>query len=141
MADGGCAGEDAAAFSDPLIGHSPGMEELFKGIGRAAARDMSVLLVGERGTGKALVARAIYQNSSRATTPYRISHRGDSFILSHYTLVQFFFQVQQFLAFALHHTLYRYTGCFSYIFCNVVSIYFFFQQSFLRRTHLVQLLR
>lgn len=65
------ANEDAEATGDPLIGNTPGMQELFKGIGRAAARDMSVLLVGERGTGKALVARAIYQNSSRSAAPFR----------------------------------------------------------------------
>jgi two-component system nitrogen regulation response regulator GlnG len=63
--------EDSEA-GDPLIGRSAGMAEVFKGIGRAAARDMSVLLVGERGTGKALVARAIYQNSSRSAAPFRV---------------------------------------------------------------------
>lgn len=65
------AGDDAESAGDPLIGRSPGMAEVFKGIGRAAARDMSVLLVGERGTGKALVARAIYQNSARSAAPFR----------------------------------------------------------------------
>jgi DNA-binding NtrC family response regulator len=63
------AGDDAGG--DPLIGVSPGMAEVFKGIGRAAARDLSVLLVGECGTGKALVARAIYQNSLRSAAPFR----------------------------------------------------------------------
>jgi two-component system nitrogen regulation response regulator GlnG len=53
------------------------MAEVFKGIGRAAARDMSVLLVGEKGTGKALVARAIYQNSARSEAPFRIVRCSD----------------------------------------------------------------
>jgi len=65
------AGDDEASAGEALIGMSPGMVEVFKGIGRAAARDMSVLLVGERGTGKALVARAIYQNSPRSAAPFR----------------------------------------------------------------------
>jgi DNA-binding NtrC family response regulator len=60
------------ADGDLLIGRSPGMAEVFKGIGRAAARDLSVLLIGERGTGKALIARAIYQNSSRSQAPFRV---------------------------------------------------------------------
>jgi two-component system nitrogen regulation response regulator GlnG len=65
------AGEDTQRASDVLIGRSPGMGAVYKAIGRAAARDMSVLLTGERGTGKALVARAIYQNSSRANASLR----------------------------------------------------------------------
>ncbi len=65
------AGDDDASAGDPLIGASSGMGEVFKGIGRAAARDMSVLLIGERGTGKALVARAVYQNSLRSAAPFR----------------------------------------------------------------------
>jgi len=66
------AGEDRSTEGDPLLGRSPGMAEVFKGIGRAAARDMSVLLLGEHGTGKALVARAIYQNSARSAAPFRV---------------------------------------------------------------------
>ncbi len=64
--------DDRASPGDPLIGRSPGMAEVFKGIGRAAARDMSVLLMGESGTGKALVARAIYQNSARSAGAFRV---------------------------------------------------------------------
>jgi two-component system nitrogen regulation response regulator GlnG len=63
--------EDPTA-AESLIGCSPGMVEVFKGIGRAAARDMGVLLVGERGTGKALVARAIHQNGNRSAAPFRV---------------------------------------------------------------------
>src|SRR5262249_36545482 len=64
--------DDPESEGDPLIGRSPAMADVFKGIGRAAARDMSVLLVGEQGTGKALVARAIYQNSGRSTASFRV---------------------------------------------------------------------
>lgn len=65
------ATEGAEEDGDPLLGRSPGMAEVYKAIGRAAARDMSVLLLGERGSGKALVARAVYQNSSRSQTAFR----------------------------------------------------------------------
>gem|GEM_PF-477235 len=57
--------------TDILVGRSPLMGEVFKAIGRAATRDMPVLLEGETGVGKALVARAIYQNSDRANGPFR----------------------------------------------------------------------
>jgi two-component system nitrogen regulation response regulator GlnG len=49
-----------------LVGVSPAMLDLFKTIGRLAARDISVLITGESGTGKELVARAIHAASTRA---------------------------------------------------------------------------
>ncbi|QDU25750.1 Transcriptional regulatory protein ZraR [Anatilimnocola aggregata] len=58
--------------TDALVGHGTLMSEVFKAIGRAASRDVPVLLQGEPGTGKALVARAIYQNSGRNTRPFRV---------------------------------------------------------------------
>jgi len=56
--------------SDPLIGQCPAMQELYKGIGRVAAQDVTTLILGESGTGKELVARAIYQHSNRAQRPF-----------------------------------------------------------------------
>jgi two-component system response regulator AtoC len=55
---------------DQLIGQCPAMQELYKGIGRVAAQDVTALLLGESGTGKELVARAIYQHSHRADQPF-----------------------------------------------------------------------
>ncbi|MDP6502133.1 MAG: sigma-54 dependent transcriptional regulator [Planctomycetota bacterium] len=49
-----------------IIGRSPLMWEIYKGVGRAAATGATVLITGESGTGKELVARAIYQHSTRA---------------------------------------------------------------------------
>ena len=49
-----------------LVGVSPAMLDLFKTIGRLAARDISVLITGESGTGKELVARAIHAASPRS---------------------------------------------------------------------------
>lgn len=64
--------EDSATPSsgDQLIGECPAMQELYKGIGRVAAQDVTALLLGESGTGKELVARAIYQHSHRADKPF-----------------------------------------------------------------------
>lgn len=56
--------------SDQLIGQCSAMQELYKGIGRVAAQDVTALLLGESGTGKELVARAIYQHSHRAGKPF-----------------------------------------------------------------------
>jgi len=51
--------------AETLIGRSPGMQEVFKAIGRVAPLDVPVLILGESGTGKEMVARAIYQYSKR----------------------------------------------------------------------------
>ncbi len=49
-----------------LIGGSAGMRELFRAIGRVAASGLNVLITGETGTGKELVARALHRESPRA---------------------------------------------------------------------------
>ncbi len=51
---------------DRLVGRSAAMQEVFKAIGRVAESDVNVLLLGESGVGKELVARAVYQHSRRA---------------------------------------------------------------------------
>ncbi len=51
---------------DRLVGRSNAILDVFKTIGRVAARDVAVLITGESGTGKELVARAIHQASARA---------------------------------------------------------------------------
>jgi len=53
-----------------LFGSCPAMLEVYKAIGRVAAQDVTVLITGESGTGKELVARAIYQHSSRSSAPF-----------------------------------------------------------------------
>jgi two-component system nitrogen regulation response regulator GlnG len=55
---------------DRLVGRSPQLLEIFKTIGKVAARDVSVLITGESGTGKELVARAIHAASARAEAPF-----------------------------------------------------------------------
>jgi two-component system, NtrC family, response regulator AtoC len=55
---------------DLLIGRCPAMQEVYKAIGRVARQDVTVLVSGETGTGKELVARAIYQHGHRAAKPF-----------------------------------------------------------------------
>jgi DNA-binding NtrC family response regulator len=56
--------------SDAIIGNSRVMQEIYKEIGRVADAPMTVLIRGETGTGKELIARAIYQHSDRAEKPF-----------------------------------------------------------------------
>jgi two-component system nitrogen regulation response regulator GlnG len=58
-------GDEAA-----IIGRCPGMREVYKAIGRVADQPVMVLITGESGTGKELAARAIYQHSDRARSPF-----------------------------------------------------------------------
>jgi two-component system, NtrC family, response regulator GlrR len=55
-----------------LIGESPLMRELFAQMSRVAQSDAPVLILGETGTGKELVARAIHDASPRASGPFII---------------------------------------------------------------------
>ncbi|MBB6247373.1 nitrogen regulation protein NR(I) [Rhodanobacter sp. A1T4] len=52
-----------------LIGESAPMREVFRLIGRVAASDLNVLITGETGTGKELVARALHEESARRGKP------------------------------------------------------------------------
>ncbi len=54
----------------PLLGRSPRMRELFMRLSRVAAADAPILIQGETGTGKELVARAIHLTSPRAKRPF-----------------------------------------------------------------------
>ncbi|MHB1035311.1 MAG: sigma-54-dependent transcriptional regulator [Pirellulales bacterium] len=54
---------------EAIVGQSPGMQEVYKAIGRVAQTDATVLIRGESGTGKELVARAVYQHSRRSALP------------------------------------------------------------------------
>jgi two-component system, NtrC family, response regulator len=53
-----------------IVGQSRVMQNLYKEIGRAAATPATVLIRGATGTGKELIARAIYQHSDRADKPF-----------------------------------------------------------------------
>ena len=53
-----------------MVGRSAAMQSIYKEIGRVASRPVNVLIRGETGTGKELIARAIYQHSDRAKAPF-----------------------------------------------------------------------
>jgi transcriptional regulator with PAS, ATPase and Fis domain len=53
-----------------LVGVSPSMREVFAVLERIASSDLTVLVEGETGTGKELVADAIHRNSARAGAPF-----------------------------------------------------------------------
>lgn len=54
---------------DLIVGQGPAMQRIYKTIGRIAASDASVLITGETGTGKELVATVIHVNSARRNGP------------------------------------------------------------------------
>jgi DNA-binding NtrC family response regulator len=56
--------------ADRLVGNSPQMREVHKLIGRAASGSASILVMGETGTGKELVARLLHDSSSRAAKAF-----------------------------------------------------------------------
>jgi len=61
---------EAASGRPAIIGTSRAMQAIYKEIGRVAATPANVLIRGATGTGKELVARAIYQHSQRADKPF-----------------------------------------------------------------------
>ena len=65
LGDGG-----ARTAGDVIVGSSRVMQVIYKEIGRVAAKPVSVLIRGETGTGKELIARALYQYSDRANAPF-----------------------------------------------------------------------
>ena len=54
----------------PLVGRSPRMRHVFRVLGEVAPTNLSVLVLGETGTGKELVAQAIREHSSVAKGPF-----------------------------------------------------------------------
>ncbi len=70
------AGDDTTApaaslpAEDALVGDTPAMQALFRAIGRLAQAPLGVLVTGETGTGKELVARALHRESPRARKPF-----------------------------------------------------------------------
>jgi len=65
------ASEAVEAVSvDGLIGRSRGMLAVYKQIAHAAGSDAPVLVTGETGTGKELIARALHHHSRRAARPF-----------------------------------------------------------------------
>ena len=53
-----------------IIGESPALKKCLDEVGKAASTDASILVTGETGTGKELFAKAIHENSKRASKPF-----------------------------------------------------------------------
>ena len=62
--------EENTEISPEIIGQAPSMQEVFRAIGRLSQSSATVLLNGESGSGKELVAKAIHKNSQRMDKPF-----------------------------------------------------------------------
>jgi formate hydrogenlyase transcriptional activator len=61
---------DKASMFEEIVGTSPALAATLSRVSKVAASDSTVLLTGETGTGKELVARAIHRRSQRASRPF-----------------------------------------------------------------------
>jgi two-component system nitrogen regulation response regulator GlnG len=61
----------------PLVGRTPAMQALYRLVARVVNTDLAVLITGESGTGKSLIARAIHDFSDRRTQPFVVAHGAD----------------------------------------------------------------
>ncbi|MCC5852179.1 MAG: nitrogen regulation protein NR(I) [Alkalimonas sp.] len=59
-----------AQLSPEIIGEAPAMQEVFRAIGRLSRSSISVLINGQSGTGKELVAQALHKHSPRSEQPF-----------------------------------------------------------------------
>ncbi|MEM9248359.1 MAG: response regulator [Pseudomonadota bacterium] len=66
---------DSAPGGDlPLVGRTPVMQALYRLVARVMNTDLAVLVTGESGTGKSLIARAIHDFSDRRTLPFVVAN-------------------------------------------------------------------
>jgi nitrogen regulation protein NR(I) len=70
VAASGASGAEAGPAHGTLVGQSPAMQEIFKLIVMLSGTDLTVLIQGESGVGKELVARALHTQGSRAGEPF-----------------------------------------------------------------------
>lgn len=66
----GDAGNPGGDDSDILVGRSRAMLDVYKALGRLSPTPVTVLIRGETGTGKELIARALYQHGHRSHRPF-----------------------------------------------------------------------
>ena len=62
--------EEFSESEAEVIGEAPAMQEVFRAIGKLSNSNSTVLLIGQSGTGKELVAKALYQHSPRKDKPF-----------------------------------------------------------------------
>jgi PAS domain S-box-containing protein len=61
---------DRAEIADKIVGNSPALRRVLDSAAKVAPTDSTVLILGETGTGKELIARAIHKGSQRASGPF-----------------------------------------------------------------------
>jgi two-component system nitrogen regulation response regulator GlnG len=64
------ANEEVPVEVPEILGQAPSMQEVFRAIGRLSQSNVTVLLTGESGSGKEVVARALHKHSARSTAPF-----------------------------------------------------------------------
>ena len=62
--------EEKMEDAPEMLGQAPAMQDVFRGIGRLAQSHVTVLITGESGSGKELVAHALHKHSPRAKQPF-----------------------------------------------------------------------
>ncbi|MBN9372946.1 MULTISPECIES: nitrogen regulation protein NR(I) [unclassified Hydrogenophaga] len=62
--------EERLSAAPEMLGQAPAMQDVFRAIGRLSQSQVTVLITGESGSGKELVARALHKHSPRANGPF-----------------------------------------------------------------------
>jgi two-component system, NtrC family, nitrogen regulation response regulator GlnG len=62
--------EERMAAAPEMLGQAPAMQDMFRAIGRLSQSMVTVMITGESGSGKELVARALHKHSPRANGPF-----------------------------------------------------------------------
>ena len=62
--------EERLSAAPEILGQAPAMQDVFRAIGRLSQSNVTVLITGESGSGKELVARALHKHSPRASGPF-----------------------------------------------------------------------
>lgn len=68
--EGAIMPEDEPETEVEIIGEAPAMQEVFRAIGRLAKSNINVMVCGQSGTGKELVANALHHHSPRSNKPF-----------------------------------------------------------------------
>ena len=63
-------GDEKSAQMPEMLGQAPAMQDVFRAIGRLSQSIVTVLITGESGSGKELVANALHKHSPRASGPF-----------------------------------------------------------------------
>jgi two-component system nitrogen regulation response regulator GlnG len=62
--------DEGIAEAPEMLGQAPAMQDVFRAIGRLSQSNVTVMITGESGSGKELVARALHKHSPRAGGPF-----------------------------------------------------------------------